>query len=469
MNYDLVVFGSGPGGYTSAFRAADLGMKVGLVERHTQLGGVCLNVGCIPSKTLLHVARVISEVRDISEFGVDFGEKHIDLRKLIAKKDSVVSKLTKGLAGLAKQRQVDVLTGKAMFVGSNEAKVDAATGSLSVTFEQAIVATGSSPTKLSGLPDDPRIINSTGALDLENIPERLLVIGGGIIGLEMASVYAELGSRVTIVELTPNLMFGADQDLVMPLENKISKRLEAVYKETQVVAIDTDIDALVVSLDGADAPSKAAFDKVLVAVGREPNGSKINSDTAGLVLSDKGFIEVDGQMRTNVSHIYAIGDVVGAPMLAHKAAHQGKVAAEAAAGLKSFFEPKGIPSVAYTDPEVAWVGLTEDDAIRTGTRFSKGIFPWSASGRSLSMGRTEGLTKLIFDEKNNQIIGGGIVGSNAGDLIAEVGLAIEMGSDVHDLGLTIHPHPTLAETISNASEVSAGTVTDLYLGGTKSD
>ena len=467
MNYDLVVLGSGPGGYTAAFRAADLGMKVALVEKHPQLGGVCLNVGCIPSKTLLHVSKVISDVRDIADYGVYYDEKILDLDKLNSKKESVISLLSKGLGALATQRQVDVVTGVGSFSALNELTVESTEGSTRLNFDNAIVATGSLPAKLAGFDDDPRIMDSTGALSLKDIPERLLIVGGGIIGLEMASVYAELGSRVTIVEIDPNLMPGMDLDLVAPLEKSIVEKVESVYKDVRVANVEPKSDCLVVTLDGQGAPSKMAFDKILMAIGRVPNTKTIGLETLGLNLSENGFISVDSCMKTSVPNIYAIGDVLGEPMLAHKSSHQGKVAAESAAGLKSVFEPRAIPSVAYTDPELAWVGLTEKQALQADLKFKKGVFPWRASGRSLSMGRQEGITKLLFEENNGRLLGGGIVGSNAGELIGEIALALEMGSDFEDIGLTIHPHPTLSETTALASEVASGTVTDLYLGGKK--
>ena len=467
MNYDLVVLGSGPGGYTAAFRAADLGLKVALVEKHPKLGGVCLNVGCIPSKTLLHVAKVISDVRDIADYGVYYEEKNLDLDKLNSKKDSVISLLSKGLGALAKKRQVDVVTGVGFFTGTDQLTVKSMGGSTQLNFEKAIIATGSLPTKLAGTADDPRIMDSTGALSLKDIPERLLIVGGGIIGLEMASVYAELGSRVTIVEIAPNLMAGTDIDLVAPLEKSIIKRVESIYKEVRVVGVEPNPDSLVVTFDGQGAPAKAAFDKILMAIGRVPNTDSIGLETLGVNLSENGFISVDNCLKTSMPNIYAIGDVLGEPMLAHKASRQGKVAAESAVGLKSVFEPRSIPSVAYTDPELAWVGLTEDQALRADLEFKKGVFPWGASGRSLSMGRQEGITKLLFEKNGGRLIGGGIVGANAGELIGEIALALEMGSDFEDLGLTIHPHPTLVETIGLAAEVASGTITDLYLGGKK--
>ena len=464
MKVDLVVLGSGPGGYSAAFRAADLGLKVALVERDANLGGVCLNVGCIPSKALLHAAKVISDAREMQAHGIEFGAPTIDLERLRTWKGGVVGQLTKGLAGLAKQRKVEVVTGSGKFVGANEIQISNGGEESSVQFSHAIIAVGSEPVRLPGLPyDDPRLIDSTGALALEEIPRRLLVIGGGIIGLEMATVYLELGSAVTVVELTPDLMFGTDRDLVRPLEKRLAAGLEAIYKKTRVTGIDASDDALIAHFEGGNAPENAAFDRVLVAVGRSPNGNLISAESAGIVVDERGFIPVDLQMRTNVPHIFAIGDVVGQPMLAHKAVHEGKVAAEVAAGQKAGFEASVIPSVAYTDPEVAWVGLTETDAKAGSIDYEKAVFPWAASGRSLSLGRSEGLTKLIFSPDTGRVIGAGIVGPNAGDLIAEVSLAIEMGCDAEDIGLTIHPHPTLSETVAMAAEAYAGTITDLYM------
>lgn len=464
MKYDLVVLGSGPGGYSAAFRAADLGLKVAMVERDPMLGGVCLNVGCIPSKALLHAAKVISEAREMSAHGIQFDSPSIDLDKLRGWKERVVGQLTKGLGALAKQRKVDVIHGTGKFAGSHSLEVSGETETQTIEFAQAIIAAGSEPVRLPGLPyDDPRLIDSTGALALSDIPERLLVVGGGIIGLEMATVYMELGTRVSVVELTPELMFGADRDLVRPLHKRLSKGLEAIYLNTKVSAIDSTEAALVVHFEGEDVPATAAYDRVLIAVGRSPNGGLINAEAAGVKVSERGFIEVNKQMRTNVNHIFAIGDIVGQPMLAHKAVHEAKVAAEVAAGHKVAFDAQCIPSVAYTDPEVAWVGLTETEAKASGINYGKGNFPWAASGRSLSIGRSEGMTRLLFDEDNGRVVGAGIVGPNAGDLIGEVALAIEMGADAEDIGLTIHPHPTLSETVAMAAEAYSGTITDLYM------
>jgi len=461
-DFDLVVLGAGPGGYTAAFRAADLGLSVALVERGPTLGGVCLNVGCIPSKALLHAARVIEDARAMAAHGIRFGEPEIDAAKLREWKDSVVARLTNGLDALARQRKVTVIRGEAKFAAAHELDVDAGGVSRRVSFAQCVIAVGSEPVRLPGLAEDPRIIDSTGALELD-LPDSLLVIGGGIIGLEMATVYDALGVRVSVAELTPGLMPGCDRDLVRPLEKRIARRYERILVGTRVTGVEATATGLRVSFEGERAPEPQIYGKVLVAVGRRPNGSRIAAEAAGVGVDERGFIAVDRQMRTGVAHIFAIGDVVGQPMLAHKATHEGKVAAEAAAGLKSFFDARVIPSVAYTDPEVAWVGLTETDAKAQGVAYDKAVFPWSASGRSLALGRDEGLTKLLFDPQSHRVLGGGIVGSNAGDLIAEVALAIEMGADAADLALTIHPHPTLSETVAMTAEAFEGTLTDLYL------
>ena len=463
MKSDLVVLGSGPGGYSAAFRAADLGLNVVLVERDATLGGVCLNVGCIPSKALLHAAKVIADARDMAAHGVHFGAPRIELDALRTWKGKVVGQLTKGLEGLAKQRKVEVVKGVGSFTSPNTLEVVGATGSTSIEFKQAIIAAGSEPVRLPGYPDDPRVIDSTGALALADIPARLLVIGGGIIGLEMATVYMELGSKVTVVELTPELMPGADRDLVKPLEKRLKSGLAGIMTGTKVVKVEAGAAELTVYFEGAGAPATAGYDRVLVAVGRRPNGALIGADKAGVAVDARGFIAVDKQMRTNVPHIFAIGDIVGQPMLAHKAVHEGKVAAEVAAGHKAAFDARVIPSVAYTDPEVAWVGVTENDAKARGLKVEKGAFPWAASGRALSLGRSEGLTKLIIDPADGRVIGAGIVGPGAGDLIAEVALAIEMGCDAEDIALTIHPHPTLSETVAMAAEMWSGTITDLYV------
>jgi dihydrolipoamide dehydrogenase len=462
---EVVVLGAGPGGYSAAFRAADLGKSVVLVDRSSILGGVCLNVGCIPSKALLHAARVIAETREMAEHGLAFGEPAVDLDKLRAWKEKVVGRLTGGLAGLAKQRKVKVVTGRGAFASPNHLEVTGDDGSRTmVGFEQAIIACGSEPITLPFVPhDDERVIDSTGALELGGVPERLLVVGGGIIGLEMATVYHELGAKVTIVELLDQLIPGADKDLVAPLSKRISKRYEAVYLSTKVTGVDAEADGLVVHFEGAKAPETATFDQVLVSVGRRPSGAAIGADRAGVRVDERGFIGVDKQQRTNVPHIFAIGDVVGQPMLAHKAVHEGHVAAEVAAGKPSYFDVRGIPSVAYTDPEVAWVGVTETEAKAAGVKYGKGSFPWAASGRSLSLGRDEGMTKLLFDEATHRLIGAAAVGPNAGELVAETALAIEMGADATDVGLTVHPHPTLSETVGLAAEAFEGTITDLYL------
>jgi len=464
------VLGAGPGGYSAAFRAADLGKQVVLVDNGSTLGGVCLNVGCIPSKALLHAARVIAETKEMAEHGLAFGAPEVDLGRLRAWKDGVVGRLTGGLAGLARQRKVQVLTGQGTFTAPNHLEVVAADGERTgVSFEQAIIACGSEPVTLPFVPhDDPRIIDSTGALALPGIPERLLVIGGGIIGLEMATVYAELGARITIVELMDQLIPGADKDVVAPLAKRTSARYEAIHLKTRVTGVDAGPDGLTVQFDGPKAPGTDVFDRILVAVGRAPSGRLIGADRAGVAVDERGFIGVDKQQRTNVPHIFAIGDVVGQPMLAHKAVHEGHVAAEVAAGRQSYFDARGIPSVAYTDPEVAWVGVTETEAKAAGVKYGKGVFPWAASGRALSLGRDDGMTKLIVDETDDRILGGAAVGPNAGELVAEIALAIEMGCDAADVALTIHAHPTLSETVGLSAEAFEGTITDLYLPRKKS-
>ena len=460
----VVVLGAGPGGYTAAFRSADLGNNTVLIERYPDLGGVCLNVGCIPSKALLHTAEVINGAAAMTEHGVEFGKPRINLAKLAGWKDAVVGQLTKGLAGLAKQRKITVLHGVATFVSPNVVEVAGADGVVRVGFEKAIIAAGSQATEIPSFPnDDPRLMDSTDALLLEDVPKRLLVIGGGIIGLEMATVYHALGSRVSVVELLDGLMPGCDKDLVRPLAKRIGKLYEAIYLGTRVTGIDAHKKGLKVHFDGAKAPDSEIYDRVLVAVGRRPNGHRIGADAAGVAVDEAGFIGVDAQQRTNVPHIFAIGDITGQPMLAHKATHEGKVAAEVASGEKSQFDPLAIPSVAYTDPEVAWTGVTESDAKQQGLDFDKATFPWAASGRSLGMGRNEGLTKLLFDKASGRLIGAGIVGPHAGDLISEANLALEMGADAADIALTIHPHPTLSETVNFAAEMAEGTITDLYL------
>jgi dihydrolipoamide dehydrogenase len=460
----LVVLGAGPGGYTAAFRAADLGLEVLLVDRWPRLGGVCLNVGCIPSKALLHAARVLEDVESMAENGLMFGDPSIDIGLLRQWKNRIVGKLTAGLATLAKQRKVRVLRGTGRFASSTRMEVVEPDGTVRVVaFRQCIVAAGSEPASIPGLPADPRIIDSTGALELSDLPGRMLVIGGGIIGLEMACVYDGLGSKVSVVELTPGLMPGCDPDLVRPLQKRISSRYERVMTGTRVTAIESLDEGLRVSFDGGGSPPPALSDRVLVAVGRVPNGRQINAAAAGITVDARGYIPVDRQMRTAVPNIFAIGDVTGQPMLAHKATHEGKVAAEVAAGQKSSFDARVIPSVAYTDPEIAWVGVTETQAKEEGRKLGKGAFPWMASGRSLALNRDDGFTKLLFDPQTHRVVGGGIVGTNAGDLIAEVALAIELGADAADVGLTIHPHPTLSETVAFAAEAFEGTLTDLYV------
>jgi len=459
----LLVLGAGPGGYTAAFRAADLGLKVTLVERWSSLGGVCLNVGCIPSKALLHAAKVIEEAEAMGEFGVRFAEPEIDTDKLRGWKQSVVDRLTGGLAGLAKQRKVNVVQGTGSFLSPHHVRIEGEGGSQVIAFQQCIIAAGSEPAMIPGLPDDPRIIDSSGALELADMPERMLVIGGGIIGLEMATVYDALGVKVSVVELTKALVPGCDPDLVRPLEKRIKGRYEAIYKGVGVTSVAAEADGLRVNFEGNGAPEPQLYDKVLVAVGRSANGNKIGAELAGVQVSDRGIISVDKQMRTNVPHIFAIGDIVGQPMLAHKATHEGKVAAEVAAGEKSYFDARVIPGVAYTDPEIAWTGITETEAKEQGLDYGVGKFPWAASGRSLSIAREEGMSKIIFDNKTNKIIGAGMVGPNAGELIAEACLAIEMGCDAADIGLTVHPHPTLSETFAMSAEAFEGTLTDLYV------
>ena len=460
----VVVLGSGPGGYTAAFRAADLGQNTVLIERYAALGGVCLNVGCIPSKALLHAARVIDEAAHSADIGIAFGAPKIDLGKLRAYKDKVVAQMNGGLAGMAKQRKVTVVQGTGTFVSAHEIEVETKDGNKLVRFEKAIIAAGSQAVKLPGFPwDDSRMMDSTDALDLTDIPKKLLVVGGGIIGLEMACVYDALGSEVTVVELMDQLMPGADPDLVRPLQQRLSKRYAGIHLKVKVAKIEAEKNGLKATFEGEKAPEPQLYDRVLVAIGRAPNGGRIGADKAGVRVTERGFIPVDKQMRTNVPHIFAIGDLVGQPMLAHKATHEGKVAAEVAAGQKSEFVARVIPSVAYTDPEIAWVGLTETEAKKQGVHYGVGKFPHVASGRAVGIGRTEGFTKLLFDEATHRIIGAGIVAPNAGDLIAEAALAIEMGAEAADIGLTIHPHPTLSESVGMAAEVYEGTITDLYL------
>ncbi len=461
---DVVVIGSGPGGYTAAFRAADLGKKVVLVERFKTLGGVCLNVGCIPSKALLHIAKFVDEAAEMPDLGVSMGKLSFDNKKLAAWKNKVIGKLTGGLAALAKQRKVTCVTGVAEFSSANQITVDGPDGKTNIDFEQAIIAVGSEAVSLPFIPEDKRIFTSTGALELKDIQGSLLVLGGGIIGLEMATVYSALGVDVTVVEFADQLMPGADLDLVSVLQKRMKKKGVKCFTKTKVTAVEAKKDGIHITMEGAHATTKPeVFGQVLVAVGRAPTGLKIAADKAGVNVDERGFIAVDNQQRTNVDHIFAIGDVVGQPMLAHKAIPEGKVAAEVIAGMKHTFDPSCIPSVAYTDPEIAWTGLTERDAKADGVQYEKAVFPWAASGRALSMGREEGMTKLLFCPETKRILGGGIVGLNAGDLIAEVTLAIEMCCDVEDIALTIHPHPTLAETIAQSAEMFEGTITDLYL------
>jgi dihydrolipoamide dehydrogenase len=460
----LVVLGSGPGGYSAAFRAADLGVDTVLVERYATLGGVCLNVGCIPSKALLHAAEVIDSAEAMAAHGVSFGKPKLDLDKLRGFKVEVVGKLTGGLAAMAKQRKVRTVQGDGQFVSPNELEVQTAEGKKLVRFEQAIIAAGSQSVRLPIFPwDDPRVVDSTGALELPDVPGKLLVVGGGIIGLEMATVYAALGSAVTVVEFMDQLIPAADADLVKPLAQRLGKRLKGVHLKTKVVSAKATKKGIEVEYEGASVPETKVFDRVLVSVGRAPNGKRIGAEAAGVAVDGRGFIDVDTQMRTNVPHIYAIGDLVGQPMLAHKATHEAHVAAEAVAGLKSYFDARVIPSVAYTDPEVAWVGVTEREAKDKELKVKVAKFPWAASGRALGMGRSEGFTKLLFDEETNRVVGGGIVGVHAGDLISEVALAIEMGSEAADIALTVHPHPTLGESVGMAAEIQEGSITDLYL------
>jgi dihydrolipoamide dehydrogenase len=460
----LAVIGAGPGGYTAAFRAADLGLEVTLVERWPTLGGVCLNVGCIPSKALLHAARVIEDAREMGERGIAFGKPKIDAAKLVTWKGAVVRQLTNGLEALAKQRKIRVVRGTARFASPTQLLVEGDGSVARVEFDQCIIAAGSEPAVLPGVPSDPRIIDSTSALELTSVPKRMLVVGGGIIGLEMATVYDALGVKVSVVELTKTLIPGCDRDLVKPLEKRIAARYEAIMLGTRFTKMAAGAKGITVHFEGDQAPARPqTYGLVLVAVGRSANGRNIDAERAGVEVSERGLIAVDKQQRTNVPHIFAIGDIVGQPMLAHKASHEGKVAAEVAAGQKSFFDARVVPAVAYTDPEVAWVGLTEDDAKARGVAYEKGSFPWAASARSLTLGRGEGLTKLLFDAGTKRLVGAGIVGVNAGDLIAEAALAIEMGADAADVGLTVHPHPTLSETLAFAAEAAEGTITDLYV------
>ncbi|URL58980.1 dihydrolipoyl dehydrogenase [Luteibacter flocculans] len=460
----LVVLGSGPGGYTAAFRGADIGLDTVLVERYATLGGVCLNVGCIPSKALLHAAAVIDEAAAMEAHGIAFGKPKIDIDKLRSFKEAVVGKLTGGLAQMAKARKVRTVTGVGTFVSPHEMEVQTAESTKLIRFQNAIIAAGSQSVKLPSFPwDDERVIDSTGALELPDVPKKMLVVGGGIIGLEMATVYAGLGSEVTVVELADQLIPGADADLIKPLQGRIAKRYKGIHLKTKVVEAKATKKGIEVTFEGESIPETTVFDRVLVSVGRSPNGNKIGADKAGVEVTERGFIPVDRQMRTNVKHIFAIGDLVGQPMLAHKATHEAKVAAEAAAGEKSFFDARVIPSVAYTDPEIAWVGVTEREAKEKGLKIGVGKFPWAASGRAIGIDRTEGFTKLLFDEETHRIVGAGIVGPHAGDLISELALAIEMGAEAGDIGRTVHPHPTLGESVGMAAEVYEGTITDLYI------
>lgn len=465
VHAEVVVLGSGPGGYTAAFRAADLGKKVVLIERYATLGGVCLNVGCIPSKALLHAAKVITEAEELADHGISFGQPNIDLDKLREwKAKDVVAKLTGGLAQMAKQREVTTVVGVGEFTTANQIKVTADDGKVTtVSFDNAIIAAGSQATKFPGAPDDDRIMDSTGALELTDIPKRMLVVGGGIIGLEMGTVYDALGSKVSVVEFMDGLIPGCDRDLIRPLQKRMEKRFEKIMLSTKVSKMEARKEGIHVEFEGENAIEPQVYDRVLVAIGRRPNGKNIGADKAGVNVDERGFIAVDRQMRTNVPHIFAIGDIVGQPMLAHKATHEGKVAAEVIAGHKVEFQALAIPSVAYTDPEVAWAGITETEAKAKGIEIEKASFPWAASGRALSISRSEGATKLIFDKETHRLIGAGIVGTNAGELLAETVLAIEMGADAEDLGLTIHAHPTLSETVCFAAEMKEGTITDLYI------
>ena len=464
IHAEVVVLGAGPGGYTAAFRAADLGKKTVLIERYPTLGGVCLNVGCIPSKALLHMAKVITEAEEAGHAGITFGKPKIEIDKLRGWKDGVITKLTKGLAGLAKQRKVQVITGRGEFSSANTIRVETADGIKTVAFEHCIIAAGSSVAKIPGFPyDDPRIIDSTGALQLAEVPRRLLVIGGGIIGLEMATVYDALGSRITVVELMDALIPGADKDIVRVLAKRIEKRYEKILLKTKVAKIEAEKSGLKVTFEGPNGTTTDTFDAALMAVGRRPNGREIKAEAAGVAVNERGYITVDKQQRTSVPHIYAIGDICGEPMLAHKASHEGKTAAEVIAGHKASFDARTIPSVAYTDPEVAWMGETETQLLARGAAYERASFPWAASGRAISMDRDEGMTKLLFDKSTHRLLGAAMVGPNAGELIAETVLALEMGADAQDIGLTIHPHPTLSETVFFAAEIADGTITDLYM------
>ena len=463
VDAQVVVLGAGPGGYTAAFRAADLGLKTILIERYPSLGGVCLNVGCIPSKALLHISKVKSEIEELKEHGIELGSGNPDAKSVRSWTEAIINKLTSGLKAMAKKRKIEIVEGLGTFSSPNSIEVNNNGETKTIRFDSAIIAAGSQASKLPFLPDDPRIMDSTDALLLENIPKRMLVIGGGIIGLEMATVYASMGCKITIVEMLDSLISECDKDIVRPLEKRIKKIYEKIYLKTGVTSVVAKKSGLEVSFEGKDAPEKDLFDAILVAVGRTSNGNKIGADKAGVNVDNRGFISVDNQQRTNVANIFAIGDIAGQPMLAHKATHEGKLAAEVIAGHKVGFDDRVIPSVAYTDPEIAWVGLSETEAKKKGIDYGKGVFPWAASGRSLALGRDEGVTKILFDKVTNRIVGAAIVGPNAGDLIAECALAIEMGSDAEDIGLTIHPHPTLSETVAMAAEAFNGTITDLYI------
>lgn len=466
IHAEVVVLGAGPGGYTAAFRAADLGKQVVLIERYPSLGGVCLNVGCIPSKALLHAAKTLDEAKEASLYGIHFGQPEIDLGKLRTWKESVVGKLTKGLSMLARQRKVTVIHGTGKFIDPHLIEVQTPDGIKTISFDRCVIAAGSSVARIPGLPaDDERIIDSTGALALADVPGRMLILGGGIIGLEMATVYHALGARISIVERMAQLIPGADADLVKPLYKKLKAECEAIYLNTSVSRVEADTSGLQVYFEGEQAPEPQRYDRVLVAVGRRPNGKLIDAGAAGVNVDERGFIPVDKQMRTNIPHIFAIGDIAGEPMLAHKASHEGKIAAEVIAGHKAAFDARTIPSVAYTDPEIAWMGLTETEAGKQGIAYEKAVFPWAASGRAITMMRDEGMTKLLFDKDTKRILGAGMVGPHAGELIAETVLALEMGADMQDIGLTIHPHPTLSETVLFSAEMAEGTITDLYVPG----
>ncbi|OGA42086.1 MAG: dihydrolipoyl dehydrogenase [Betaproteobacteria bacterium RIFCSPLOWO2_12_FULL_62_13] len=461
---EVAVLGAGPGGYTAAFRAADLGKKVVLIERYPTLGGVCLNVGCIPSKALLHIARVITEAEEAGDAGIDFGKPRIDIAKLRGWKAGVIGKLTRGLAGLARQRKVQVVVGKGEFTSSHTIKVQSPEGAKTIAFDHCVIAAGSSVARIPGFPyEDKRIFDSTGALELPEVPKRLLVVGGGIIGLEMAAVYDALGSRISVVELMDSLIPGADTDVVRVLHKRIEKRYEKILLKTKVARIEPQPNGLRVIYEGENAPKAEVFDFILMAVGRRPNGREIRAEAAGVNVNERGYIPVDKQLRTNVPHIYAVGDICGEPMLAHKATHEGKTAAEVIAGHKAYFDARAIPSVAYTDPEIAWMGLTETQAQAEGIEYEKALFPWAASGRALATGRDDGMTKLLFDKNSHRLLGAAMVGVNAGELVAETVLALEMGADAADIGLTIHPHPTLSETVFFAAEIAEGSITDLYM------